>query len=263
MTSAQLPDSPSLIVTDLDGTLFQSRGVVTDRSVSALRRCLDSGMSVAIATARPYLSVLHLLDERLHDGLFWVCSGGAAVYRDHQLICETPLTSQEAQSVLSRLYASPNDYVISLEAAGKLYIDKFVRHDPVPYEVADLLEIAKEPVTKILVSLADGQPGAVSLPDLPTGVAVMTAGGGAYTSIMSQGATKEAGIEALLAKLQIGWPDVMAFGDDLNDLGMLAASGFGVAMENSVSEAFKVADRVTGSNFDDGVAAVLEDLLRA
>jgi hydroxymethylpyrimidine pyrophosphatase-like HAD family hydrolase len=262
MTSEQQPDSPSLIVTDLDGTLFQSRGVVTHRTISVLRRCLDSGLSVAIATARPYLSVFHLLDQRLHSGLFWVCSNGAAVYRDHRLISETPLTPEEAQSVLSRLYSSPNEYVVSLEAAGKLYIDKFVRHDPVPYEVADLLEIAKGPVTKILVSLAGGQPGLVSLPDLPTGVAVMTAGGGAYTSILSPEATKESGIEAVLSELQIDWPNVMAFGDDLNDLGMLAASGIGVAMGNSVPEALQAANRVTLSNTEDGVAIVLEALLQ-
>ena len=99
------------------------------------------------------------------------------------------------------------------------------------------------------------------LPDLPSSVAVMTAGDAVYTSILSPSATKEAGIEVLMSELRVGWPEVTAFGDDLNDLGMLTSSGIGVAMANSVPEALQAADRVTLSNTEDGVAVFLEDLL--
>ena len=51
-----------------------------------------------------------------------------------------------------------------------------------------------------------------------------------------------------------------AFGDGLNDLSMVQAAGLGVAMANAVPEVKAAAARVTLSNDEDGVAAVLEEL---
>ena len=53
----------------------------------------------------------------------------------------------------------------------------------------------------------------------------------------------------------------MAFGDGLNDISMIESAGVGVAMGNAVDEVRRVADIVTATNDEDGVAAVIEALL--
>lgn len=61
-----------------------------------------------------------------------------------------------------------------------------------------------------------------------------------------------------LDQWQLGWSDVIAFGDDMNDLEMLGKSRIGVAMGNACEAVRLAADRTTGTNNEDGVAAVLE-----
>ena len=55
----------------------------------------------------------------------------------------------------------------------------------------------------------------------------------------------------------------MAFGDDFNDLGMLATAGWGVAMGNAIPEIKAAANDVTATNNEDGVARYLEKLLQS
>lgn len=102
----------------------------------------------------------------------------------------------------------------------------------------------------------------ISLPDLPTGCRATLTDGGAAATITAPGCSKEEGLRSLLKMLDFEFGQVMAFGDDVNDVAMLRLSGIGVAMANAVPQALAVADRVAPSNEDDGVAAVLEELLR-
>ena len=53
----------------------------------------------------------------------------------------------------------------------------------------------------------------------------------------------------------------MAFGDGLNDITMIKSAGIGVAMGNAVDEVKRMADEITATNDEDGVAAVVEGLL--
>ena len=57
------------------------------------------------------------------------------------------------------------------------------------------------------------------------------------------------------------WTHVISFGDDVNDVEMVAEAGLGVAMANAVPEVMAVADRITASNTEDGVAVVLEEFV--
>ena len=71
------------------------------------------------------------------------------------------------------------------------------------------------------------------------------------------------GVARLCERLGIERDDVVAFGDALNDVELLAWAGHGVAVANAVPEAVAVADEVTATNDEDGVAQVLERLLRS
>ena len=79
---------------------------------------------------------------------------------------------------------------------------------------------------------------------------------------MPSGASKAAALGWLLDRWGLSQEDVVAFGDDVNDVEMVAEAGLGVAMANAVPEVKAAADRITVSNEEDGVAVVLEEFLR-
>jgi hydroxymethylpyrimidine pyrophosphatase-like HAD family hydrolase len=79
--------------------------------------------------------------------------------------------------------------------------------------------------------------------------------------VMAASVSKAWGVARLCERLGIDREEVVAFGDAPNDVELLAWAGLGVAVANAVPEAMDVADEVTATNEDDGVAIVLERLL--
>jgi Cof subfamily protein (haloacid dehalogenase superfamily) len=79
--------------------------------------------------------------------------------------------------------------------------------------------------------------------------------------INREDATKGRALLALAKHLGLRREQVMAFGDGLNDIAMIENAGVGVAMGNAVDEVRRVADKITATNDEDGVAAVIETLL--
>ena len=82
----------------------------------------------------------------------------------------------------------------------------------------------------------------------------------AFVEITPDGAHKGAAVARLCQRLGIDRSEVIAFGDNNNDLTMLEWAGRGVAMGNAVDEAKRVADEITSTNVDHGVAEILESL---
>ena len=80
--------------------------------------------------------------------------------------------------------------------------------------------------------------------------------------LSAPGVHKAAGVASAAKLLGRDPADVLAFGDAPNDVEMLAAAAWGVAMGNAHPDAVAVADEQTLSNDEDGVAVVLERLLR-
>jgi HAD superfamily hydrolase (TIGR01484 family) len=75
---------------------------------------------------------------------------------------------------------------------------------------------------------------------------------------INKNAGKVQAIRALASYLNIGLSNIIAFGDDLNDIEMLEQCGYGIAVSNAVEEVLNVADYVTDSNDEDGVAKFIE-----
>ena len=92
-------------------------------------------------------------------------------------------------------------------------------------------------------------------------VSVIPANGTTFLNIISTRASKPDALRQLLQSKQIPLSNVVAFGDDVPDIGMLAACGIPVAVANAIPEVIAVADYQTASNDDDGVAVVLERIL--
>ena len=81
-----------------------------------------------------------------------------------------------------------------------------------------------------------------------------------YLEIMNKQATKSNAIRFMEKVLNVTQEQVIAFGDNFNDLDMLQYAGLSVAMGNAPEEIKAVAKRVTASNNDDGIALVLNEI---
>jgi hypothetical protein len=127
----------------------------------------------------------------------------------------------------------------------------------------DALDFVDVPVSKLIVQ--HPQLSQSELFELVAGIcgedATATISGEVLVEVSAAGVTKAYALAALCEELAVDAASVLAFGDMPNDIPMLQWAGHGVAVENAHPDVIAVADEVTASNDDDGVAAVLERIL--
>jgi hypothetical protein len=82
-----------------------------------------------------------------------------------------------------------------------------------------------------------------------------------FVEFVSKGITKSGALELIGKKLGISPKEIIAFGDQDNDIPMLKYAGFSVAMANGSKEVKNFADHVTASNDEDGVALAIENIV--
>lgn len=94
---------------------------------------------------------------------------------------------------------------------------------------------------------------------LSADLSIIQSGSHAYwgVEVFTQGVSKRLGLEMIAARLDVNQEEIMAIGDHFNDLEMIAWAGIGVAMGNAIEEAQEIADYVTASVDEDGVAQAI------
>lgn len=255
-----------MIVCDLDGTLLDSRGMVSERTRTAVRRAQGAGHVFVIATARPVRDTRHVA-AALGDAPVAVCGNGSVTFDfardevvDYRPLAETHLV--EALSVLRDRFPG-----VRLGAECRLELvleDLFELPAPLSRSARRVSRLEKaldrQDVGKLMVQLE----GAArqyyeSVRALLAGCEV-TVSADVFCEVMRAGVTKAAALESMAGRLGFGRPDVIAFGDMPNDLPMLTWAGTAVAVANAHPAVLASVDEVTASNDDHGVATWLERL---
>jgi Cof subfamily protein (haloacid dehalogenase superfamily) len=255
-----------LAAIDLDGTLLRSDGTISERSRAAIRASRDKGIVVVIVTARGPASVVDLARDAGIDGSA-ICSNGGLVVdlATGTIVRERLLETEIAVELVHALRARLPGIVFAVEHEAFAHEHGFSAWDwepPAGTRVADALELLEDPATKIILRHAGHEVEAVAAVarELAGGRATVVQSGGEAVEVTAIGVNKAAGLAEVAAEHGIGAAEVIAFGDFLNDVPMLAWAGRGVAVANAHAEVLAIADEVTASNDDDGVAIVLEQL---
>ncbi|MBW5483623.1 HAD family hydrolase [Streptomyces bambusae] len=266
MTSA-LPYT--LIATDLDGTLLRAGDTVSRRSCAALATARAAGAQHIIVTGRPVPQVRHVLYGLGYRGLA-VCGQGAQVYdaargrvlhsvaMDREL-AEVALGKIEAE--IGEVYAAVNREGVDVEM---LMAPGYRMPHPhlATVRVARRADLWSAPINKVLLQhprLDDDELTRVARSVVGDLVNV-TMAGEHTVELQPPGVDKGTGLARAAAELGAEASATIAFGDMPNDIPMFAWSAHGVAMANAHRELKAVADEVTLSNEEDGIAAVLERL---
>ncbi len=268
---AHLAAKPQLIASDVDGTLIDDDERISDRTRAVVRAALADGVPFVLSTGRPPRWIAPVVDE-LGYAPPAVCANGAVLYdsaTDRVLRAET--LSVEMLAWVADLVAS------ALPGAGIAAERVGTRDGAIPefvsapgYEHAwlnpDDTEVPEEdllahPAVKLLIRL----PGIASAhmidrlaPLIGSKADLTYSTNNGLIEVSAPGVTKASGLVALAGHLGVDASAIVAFGDMPNDVPMLTMARHGVAVANAHDAAIAVADEVTASNVDDGVARVLE-----
>jgi 5-amino-6-(5-phospho-D-ribitylamino)uracil phosphatase len=274
-----------MIALDVDGTTLNPRGLVSPRTRTAIHACIDAGLAITFATGRNWTETKSILTDLDFAGPC-VFVGGANVIdtassktifckrMDAQLardLCHAVESFGHAACALQQTETAGVDYLISdgvgLSGAMSSWLAvTAATHHKIPR--GELAKHAHEHTIRVGVV---AEPPAIALLQeeldhrffgrimrhaihVPTkGVDVLEA--------FDPHVSKWDGICRVASSLGIqGW-QIVAIGDDVNDIPMLTSAGLGVAMGNARPAAKAAAKRVIGSNAEDGLAVFLENLL--
>ena len=258
-----------LVATDLDGTLLRSDDSVSRRTRDALAAATAAGAAHIVVTGRAVPWTRHILDDLDYRGLA-VCGQGAQVYDagEHRLLTSVTLDRQLAALALAKIEAETGPLYLAASRDG---LDGDVLVGP-GYAVTDRLpatpftdvaDLWSAPLNKLYIqhpTLSDDELAEAARVAAGGFVSVAMAGAG-IVELLPLGLSKATGLSLAARRLGARAEDTIAFGDMPNDVPMFAWAAHGVAMANAHEELRAVADEVTLSNEDDGIAVVLERLL--
>ena len=258
----------SLVLSDLDGTLFHDDKSISDYSKRVIEQAQQKGILFGICTSRAGVNAIKYLDG-INSDVFITNGGGLVTVGkkmlkqvQHDVVYSCQFTNEEVRTLIKAAFdVFGPDVILSLDNEHGLYSnskeelpDKFWEFN----DFSDFNEtgmkfciesLDKEKIEKVASSIGVNQIDYLPFSDIP------------WYKLSKKGATKERAIEVLCNHLKITPAQIAAFGDDFNDIGMLKFCGKGIAMENAISEVKQVADITCRSNEEDGVAHWIEENL--
>lgn len=265
-----------MVALDLDGTTLDSSKRISQRTVETFRRATEKGVHIVVSTGRTF----HSLPEQLFqiEGLEYVITSNGAHITD--------LTSMET---IYSDYIGPEavDAVISAVRGHGLYVETFTEgrayidrsefdeireagsdfrdadyvlstRNPVP-DIFRFMEENRSRIENISINfrhLEEKKQWAEILSQIP-GI-TLTSSFAHNFEIGGSSTSKGQALCVLMERLGLNAGQLMACGDSLNDGRMLQLAGIGVAVANACDEIKAMADYVTASNDDDGVARAIE-----
>jgi Cof subfamily protein (haloacid dehalogenase superfamily) len=257
-----------LIAIDLDGTLLNSRGVISPATGEALQRAASAGILLAPATARWYQAAVRPF-EALGLQVAAIASAGADVRgADGTVLAQDPLPPDFAAFVAD--LCDRAGWPATLAVPSKAYR----RANELPPWAASAPEwllpvthLRDADLSGLLAVLAEPQPGDPYLPELEAWRgrvsmhAALVYNGDGMVTLTAPGVDKGSGLLALCRSLGIDPAEAVAIGDSEVDIPMLAVAGLGVCMESGTPETRAAAHRLIPSPDDDGIAVLIDELL--
>lgn len=273
-----------VIIMDVDGTLTNSKKVITKKTKDALIKAQDNGALLILASGRPTSGLMDFAKELKMDenhGLLVSFNGSKVVDCETlEVLFNEAMSIEQGQAVLEHMkkfnikpmidkddYMYVNDVfnneihyndtilnIIQYESRGGKF--KLCEKD-------DLAAFADYPLNKILTA---GDPEYLQAhykemmePFKNTLSCMFTAP--FYFEFTAEGIDKAKALDTVLIPMGYKKEEMIAFGDGHNDASMVKYAGIGVAMANAVDDLKAIADEITLSNEEDGIAHILNEYL--
>lgn len=255
-----------LLVFDIDGTLVDRSKLVVEQSAKdAINQAKSLGYEVLVATGRSYFFIVDDVINNINSDYYVTVNGAALNDSDGRLLKAYNFDEISLKTIID--YARLNSYPLAIKYEDCMGVytdyDKFVtqycglEHPKVNYLITDThdnFHLTKQPLGIFIFAphecIDDLR---VLMPNLN-----FIAGEKGTIEAIRSDVDKTKNIEDVLKRLNIGWENVMAFGDGNNDRKMLEKAKIGVAMGNASDLVKSSSNYVTTSVLDDGIYLALK-----
>lgn len=260
-----------LIAIDMDGTLLLPDHTISPAVKNAIAAAREKGVNVVLTTGRPYAGVHSYLKE-LHmeqPGDYCITYNGALVQKagDGSTVAQTALSYDDyryleklSREVGSHFHALDRNtlYTANRDISYYTVHESYVATIPLVF-----CEAEDGPNTQFLKVMMIDEPAVLdrAIARIPAEVKekyTVLKSAPYFLEILDKRVNKGTGVKSLAEALGIKPEEVMAIGDQENDIAMIEYAGMGVAMDNAIPSVKEVANFVTKSNLEDGVAWAIE-----
>lgn len=260
-----------LVVSDMDGTLLNSKGEVSNRFFELFDELQKHQIHFTAASGRQYNSIVHKLAAIKNDIFVIAENGGIAKKGDEVLLLNT-FKPERLAEIIPILRTIDDSYIVLcgkdsayIETSDEKFIEMFHEYYTTYTVVDDLTKIINEiDFLKIAVYHFDSSEKHIypKIKHVEKDF-LLKVSGQHWLDISDANANKGNALRTVQKSLKITKEETLVFGDYHNDLEMLEEAFFSFAMKNAHSDVKKIARFETESNNDFGVEKILEKLIEA
>ena len=275
-----------LVAIDLDGTLLNSYGQISERNRQAIKKAQEKGINIVLASGRLFNSVKNISND-LGENKYIVCGNGSLIYdlQNEEIIYDKFIDICEKNSIYYNIYTEnmviaktlennvlfyhqenankPENKKTKINLVDDIYnyVENLDNENILKITISDKSSIIFNSIIKKLRNIKN-----IDVLDVAHMSRKMIKSGTEavsleyyYSEITSENVDKWNALAWLTEKIGISSEEVIAIGDNVNDKLMIENAGLGVAMGNSAPYIQEVADKVVANNNEDGVAQAIEE----
>ena len=264
-----------LIAIDMDGTLLKKDKTLSAETCRVIKKAHLQGIKIVLATGRPMKGIEQYLEELnlVSDKDYAVTFNGSVVQniKTREIISEKGITHEDVKLLYDvslhlnlNIHAFTRDSVITPKLTKYTQLESDLNH--VPVKIMDFKNLDKsiEIIKILMVEEPTMLEGAITkLPSYLYDKYNIVKSAPFFLEFLNKSVDKGVGVELLAKSLNIKQEEVICIGDAGNDIHMIKYAGLGVAMGNAFEEVKKVADYITLTNEEDGVADVIKKFVFA
>ncbi|HFU5873521.1 sugar-phosphatase [Enterococcus faecium] len=264
--------SIKLVAIDIDGTLLNEKREVTKEVKEAIAAAVAKGVSIVLCTGRPLPGVQEQLNELnlFQDNDYVITYNGALVQqtKSGKIIARHGLTHEDfleievmARRVGSHLHSIDDKaiYTPNRDISAYTIHEASLVKMPLKYRTPEEMTPDMNIVKMMMIDEPEILDAAIAhLPQTFRDKYTTVKSAPYYFEVLNKEASKGAAVANLAQHLGIDQDEIMAIGDNENDLSMIEYAGLGVAMGNAVSLVKEAANVITSSNDEHGVAEAIK-----
>lgn len=278
-----------LIAIDIDGTLLNSKTELTERTKNVLKRATEKGIYVVLTSGR-MTSVINDFCKQIGADKYLIAENGASILdmQENKIIYKNYIPKEvvldvvdlcEKNNIYYMVYTNKELIVKNLQhMALFFYKQNYNPNARIETHIAgrEYIESINDDFTKMMICDADrsiynsiinklSEIKLIDVTPIPyTSVKNITIGTETttisyiYADISAKNVNKGTALERLMKMLNLKPEEVIAIGDNINDIPMIKVAGLGVSIGNGADNLKKVADVIAPTNDEDGVAYIVE-----
>lgn len=276
-----------LVAIDIDGTLLKEDGTISAKTIETINKCCDKNIKVCLCTGRNIRNTVKIA-KKLNNGMPFVCADGAIFYdtQNNKIIIEEKLSEETFETIINKA----NEFNLYQEFCTKKYYikyckkeglekysygkvpktlvekfkDYFLKHVRYAKDLEKFKATYKNKINQMILAGEHEELDKIkkyfetaNFPDVDIRYDLWDK----YIFIVPKGCTKAHGLNIFSNHFNIPIENMIAIGDQMNDIDMIKKAGLGVAMGNAHDEIKANAKFVTKTNDEDGVSFAIEKFI--